>query len=289
MNDQKVFFFALLANVDDSILKLKMKNGFKIKSLPLDKGSRIISSAVRIPVDNLNHWPHYSPVFSQKKIYFIDYDITLNPHQKDQEVHSSFAMDLYDSIYGLVTKNLKEFLQLLHLYKEGDIYSPFWIAYSVGYDDEIEVLLAGGGCSTYHHPEIFTLSDAEIEDAQKFLDSTELSLKNEYLQLAHENFEESYTVLNPSLSFLSLMIASEILFNPGYGEISYRISRNFAVLLGTSVEDARIVQKKIKVLYRKRSEVVHSGKSIFNAVSKPIIDRGHNMSKAIILYGITSN
>jgi hypothetical protein len=268
MNDQKLSFFALLANVDDSILNLKMKNGFEIKSLTLDEGSKIISAAVRIPVANINHWSHYSTAFSQRKIYYVDYDINSNSYHNDQENHSSYEMDLYNSIYDSVTKNLNDFLQLLHLFKEGNIYSPFWIVYSIDYYNEIDVLLAGGGSSTYHYPDIFQLPDSDIVDAQKFLDTTELPLKKEYLHLAHENFEESYSVLNHSLSFLSLMIASEILFNPGSGEISYRISRNFAVLLGTSVEDARIVQKKIKELYRKRSELVHRGKDVIHFVGE---------------------
>ena len=89
-----------------------------------------------------------------------------------------------------------------------------------------------------------------------------MPLKFDYLKMAHENFELSYTVSNPSLSFLSLMIASEVLFNPGSGDITYRISRNFAVLLGSSVEDAKQIQKEIIKLYKKRSSLVHSGKEI---------------------------
>jgi hypothetical protein len=262
MNNQKLYFFAPLANVDDSILRLKMKNGFEIKSLPLDEGSKIISAAVRIPAENINHWLHYSTTFSQKKIFFICYEIESIHIQKDPDRDSSSDMDLYTHVYDLVQKNSVNFLQLLHLFKGGNIYSPFWIVYSIDYYDEINVRLAGGGASSYKYPDIFHLSDSEMNDAQKFLDNTRLPLTYDYLRLAHENFEESYNVLNPSLSFLSLMVASEVLFNPGSGEISYRISRNFAVLLGTTLEEANQIQKKIKKLYNIRSKLVHAGHNV---------------------------
>jgi hypothetical protein len=65
------------------------------------------------------------------------------------------------------------------------------------------------------------------------------------LQLAFNNFNLSYEVENVNLQFLSLMNGMEVLFNPsGGGELTYRISRNTAVLLGQDKIEAENIEKK---------------------------------------------
>ena len=49
----------------------------------------------------------------------------------------------------------------------------------------------------------------------------------------------------------------EILFNPQDSEISHRISRNAAVLLGKNFEDSEKIFDDIKRLYGKRSKIIH--------------------------------
>lgn len=267
MGKQKLYFFAPLGNVDDSILNIKLKNGFIIDSMSFDQGSKIISAIVRIEPANINHWPHFSTVFSQSKIFFISNSFDCDLFKKNADGNSFVILDLYQFAKNLVDKNLEISLRLLRLFKEGNIYTPFWCVYSIN-DEILTVLLAGGGTSIIQYQDLFHLDNSEIENAQKFLDTTEMPLKFDYLKLAHENFELSYTVPNPSLSFLSLMIASEVLFNPGSGDITYRISRNFAVLLGNSIENAKHIQKEISELYRKRSSLIHSGKEIVNFVGE---------------------
>jgi len=267
MGKQKLYFFAPLGNVDDSLLKLKLKNGFEISSMSFEDGKKIISAIVRIPADDIHHWPQYSTVFSQRKIFFISNSFDFDLSKKDKNGNSSGEFDLYKFVNNLVDQNLVIPLRLLRLFKEGNICTPFWCVYSIIEEKPI-VLLAGGGTSNIQYQNLFHLDDSEIENVQKFLEVIEIPLKFDYLKMAHENFELSYTVSNPSLSFLSLVIASEILFNPGSGDITYRISRNFAVLLGTSIEDAKHIQKEIRELYRKRSKLVHSGKEIVNFVGE---------------------
>ena len=261
MGKQKLYFFAPLGNVDDSILNIKLKNGFKIDSMSFEQGSKIISTVEKIATADINHWPHFSTVFSQRKLFFISNSFDFDLSTTDSNGNSLAVFDLYKFVNNLVEQNLVIPLRLLRLFKEGNIYTTFWCVYSF-IDEKPTVLLAGGGTSNIQYQNLFHLGDSEIENVQKFLEATGMPLKFDYLKMAHENFELSYTVSNPSLSFLSLMIASEVLFNPGSGDITYRISRNFAVLLGSSVEDAKQIQKEIIKLYKKRSSLVHSGKEI---------------------------
>jgi len=110
-------------------------------------------------------------------------------------------------------------------------------------------------------PGLYTLEKSEIPDLQGFIQNTKLPFKEPFLQLAFENFELSYQIHNINLSFLSLMISLEPLFNPGSQELRYRISRNTAVLLGKENEDSKMIFSEIKDLYDKRSNIVHAGKS----------------------------
>jgi hypothetical protein len=81
----------------------------------------------------------------------------------------------------------------------------------------------------------------------------------DYIQLSLEHFELSYRVWPAGLEFITLMIVMEVLFNDGHTELSYRISRGCAVLLGTSIEHSQKIFKDMKRLYSKRSKLMHTG------------------------------
>jgi len=53
----------------------------------------------------------------------------------------------------------------------------------------------------------------------------------------------------------------EALFNPGDQEISYRISRSTAVLIGKTRSESKIIFEDVRNLYKKRSNLVHTGKA----------------------------
>jgi hypothetical protein len=55
------------------------------------------------------------------------------------------------------------------------------------------------------------------------------------------------------------MIGAEVLLNDGRGELSYRLARGMAVLLGSAEDEAWQIFRQVKKLYEKRSSLVHSG------------------------------
>ena len=115
--------------------------------------------------------------------------------------------------------------------------------------------------SLYVSREPYHLESSELPDLQIFIQNTKLPFKQSFLQLAFENFELSYKIRNMNLSFVSLMISLETLLNPGEHELTYRISRNTAVLLGKDREESKQIFSEVKELYKKRSQIVHYGKS----------------------------
>ena len=94
-----------------------------------------------------------------------------------------------------------------------------------------------------------------------FLDQKQLPFTRSFLQLAFESYEESQKIQSLHLQFLSLMISLESLFNVSAQDLRYRISRSAAVLLGRDSEDCEDTMKRLKELYDKRSQLVHTGKT----------------------------
>ena len=109
--------------------------------------------------------------------------------------------------------------------------------------------------------EPYTIKSSEMPELLEFIKNTKLPFTELYLRLAFDNFELSYEVGNTCLSFLALMVGLEALLNPGEQELTYRISRNAAVLLGKKDNNSKDIFDEIKKLYSKRSKIVHTGKS----------------------------
>jgi len=153
----------------------------------------------------------------------------------------------------------------MRLFKAGHLFMPE--RYYFFEDDESPIYLVRTGKGKTAMGEDFmkgttySLEKSELQDLQIFIQSTKFPFLNPSLRLAHQNFEMAYSIYNKDLSFLVLMISMESLFNPGgEGELTYRISRNTAVLIGKDNDDSRTIFRKMKKLYGKRCDIVHKGK-----------------------------
>ena len=114
----------------------------------------------------------------------------------------------------------------------------------------------------YSYSEPFSLNQQELEDLHHFLKKYTLPFSLNHIQLAFENFELSYEIRNLTIAFLVLMNGLEALLNPGGGEITHRISRNCAVLLGSDVGASRKIYEDVKYLYGLRCAIVHAAKKV---------------------------
>lgn len=163
-----------------------------------------------------------------------------------EEFHNDFVSDYLNSK-----------IRLLRLFKEGNICMPL-IYYYIMNDTDTPKRFYRESTSLYRSSgPRYKLEDSDISDLQRFIQK-KIPFKP-FLQLSFENFELSYNTHSMSLSFLSLMISLETLFNPGNSELKYRISRNAAVLLGNDKYPSDLIFKDVKKLYEKRSDLVHTG------------------------------
>jgi hypothetical protein len=123
------------------------------------------------------------------------------------------------------------------------------------------VLEVKSSISTMHQVEVgsYSLTAVEAEQLHDFLAEQEFPFSLPYIQLAYENFEQSYTEEDLKLKYLLLMIAAEVLFNDGPQEWRYRILRGTAVLLSETADEGRQIFRTMRQLYDKRSLLVHTG------------------------------
>lgn len=246
-------FRGILSNVDSSILQLAFDNGFRVESFSEEDALKFFTSIENLTTQSIG------------EKYFLRLRAVNHTEHKVYSIHNSFegSLDTFPCISKFDNKFVRAYLEpkirLLRLYKEGDIRMPIRFYYKIE-DDKIQSILHGEesglpiGYQSYH------IEASELAAIQHFIESTEFPFKMDFLQLAFENFELSYQILDVQLSFLVLMIGLEALLNPSTYEVKYRVSRNMAVLLGHSKSDAELAFKDIKDMYDKRSEIVHSGK-----------------------------
>jgi len=287
MPEKKLNFICPLANTDLSILKVSLDHGFKVESLPEKKGTSLISILEHVsPYEARKKFVLDIPCLnsSEKKYYFITNSVGDVGTDKSGRWNASQASNLcahFESKF--VIGYLAPTIRLMRLFKEGNIYMPvFYFFYS---DNSIpKLFMSVRRVPSLYTPsysdERYTLEDSEIPSLETFIQNTRLPFKQSFLELAFGNFELSYQTPNINLSFLSLMISLEVLFNPAHQELRYRVSRNTAVLLGKDRDDSGMIFSKIKELYDKRSAIVHKGKpSVVN--EKELLELRHYVRESI--------
>lgn len=272
MSEKKLDFICLLANTDSSILKVSLDHGFKVESLPEKEGTILISL-----LEKVSYYEVGKKFFlaipclnsSEKKYYFITNSVGEVETDKRGRPKSPQALNLcsrFDNKF--VMGYLAPTIQLMRLFKEGNIFMPVYYLFYVHNDIPKVLTSLRRGPSLYtpsYADERYTLEDSEIPSLETFVQNTKLPFARSFLELAFGNFELSYQTPNINLSFLSLMISLEVLFNPGDQELRYRISRNTAVFLGKDRDDSEMIFSEIKELYDKRSTIVHKGeRSVVN-------------------------
>lgn len=242
-------------------LDLDLKYGFKIRCDSLNRVTKLVSQLDNTPFE-----------VAQEKLlrYGINSYIRIPNDHNDRYVyyfHCYFDEGEFLDMKGNFQSELKKFfyvdnvIQIMRLFKEGEIQLPLY--YSFYYENEIPLNSRTGEPLTNIIFERFSLSIDELPKLEEFINTFEPSQSNfGKLQLAFENLQLSYLINFPQVQFLTLMNCMEVLFHPSNeGELRFRISRNFATLLGEDREDAYKKYKKMGDLYAKRSAIVHSGQS----------------------------
>lgn len=258
-------YVGFLANVDSSILGLKLEHGFHFDIIRREQGIKSLSYLVGM--DNRKYYQdlllNYPSIITASGALIViknSYEIEVENNQMQTRCFNQYWDNYFMNV--LVGEYLRSKLKLMRLFKEGNITIPVAYYYTgCGPDSKLNY-------SSYTSNQvligpILKIEDNEKNELQQYINGTELPFKQPHLDLAHQNYDLSYDIINKNLAFLSLMISMECLYNPSDSELRYRVSRNAAVLLGRKL-NSDIVFKDIKRLYDIRSNIVHTGETKSN-------------------------
>lgn len=263
--DKRIHFIGILSNVDKSILQVKLDHGFTIDAFSSEEGMRFFFELERISGDfpgfnvlNEIFTDHGCLNYSEGRLYTVRNSFLFAP-DPDPLSYSGHLRAESEFHRRMVQSYLNIVLRLMRLFMEGDIRLPFTYYYLM----ENGKLRPFGKWFSYRSVsrEPYQLAGSELQELDVFIHSTKIPFQEPFLQLAFENLELSYDIDDIRLSFLTLMVSLETLLNPGKYELTYSISRNTAVLLGEDRNGSESIFREVKELYKRRSEIVHSGKS----------------------------
>jgi len=279
MEKKDIHFVGFLANVDDSILKLDLGQPFAI-----EKKSQSEVEPFRLHIRS--HWgtsaesqvlaveEHGNNFVRNQSFHF--YCVT-GRNIESFEATTQGGVVMCPAALEEIFYRLRDKIRLLRLFKEGNILMRFSLFYHLaGNEPKIIWSILEG---PLFDSTLFKLENGEVGKAQDFLNKVKIPFDKK-LQLAFESFELSYESHSVALSFLTLMIAMEVMLNRGKDELRYTISRNAAVLLGKDKDDSERVFKEVRVLYDKRSKLVHEG-SVNEVSSKDVLRLRHYVREAI--------
>jgi len=254
-----IHFIGFVANADKSVSKIQLKHGFTFQVLSWDEASQLLSKLETSLWDAIRRLCMDLPCCSLDGKYFV---CIVNTFEDDVEFTDKGGLaklpgELCKFQKELVTNYLTKTWRALRLFKEGNVGLP--VSYYYIADGMNKVLMGNLNSRFYRSRSAYTLDDAELLSLMRFLNEVEIPFQSDFLELGLENYELSHDTDRPTLEFLSLMISLETLLNPGGGELIYRISRNAAVLLGKNENESKLIFDDIKLLYHKRSQIVHTG------------------------------
>lgn len=125
-------------------------------------------------------------------------------------------------------------------------------------------------------------SDENIDEINEFFELFWVRVNRlKYIQIGLASYEQSFTENNLNMSFLSLCIVLESTTSQAT-ELTYRLSRNAAILCGKDKESSQKIFKRVKEIYKLRSRMVHGDEYDKEAVYQEVPFLRKLCSKLII-------
>lgn len=242
---EEYWYIGFLGNVDSSILDVKLQNNFTIEKMSVNQYKEFISIPEKMKIINKyvdNVISRDYPIVDKNEIFFI----------------KSSSKNYYEN-----TEYPYNAISLCKLFADGEVVIPIELQTAVINEGKlIDVHSASTNFTHFYYEPKFSLKNSNVEELNECLKIIKIPLEKQWLNLALENYNQSFKSFELNLSFLSLMISLETLFNPGEYELKYRISRNTAVFLGNfNAMDSKKIYSEIKKLYDDRSKIVHTGRN----------------------------
>lgn len=256
-------FMGLLANVDSSISSILLDNGYKIGSMKMKELIEFLNiiedrrEPYYIAEELLQIYPNYKTPDeiskTDNKVFFIENSLEITGNWTQS---SNNMVELYSFHEKNYETYLFNALNLIRLFKEGNICIPYYFYYSGDYNNP--KVINRPEKIPIHSKEEYSLKTGEIKNLTNFL-CRDWHLNFKELKIAFECYNLSYEINKIHLQFLTLIAGLESLFIADSEEkITKTVSRNTAILIGDKKTGEKIYNNMIE-LYGMRHGIAHRG------------------------------
>lgn len=265
---EDVHYFALMGNVDKTILNLDLGDGFIVEEWSVEKFIDIYTDLTELP--EVEAWIKLDTEWGYGKagrtIYRLESVLVITKHLPEypkphfsKKFDENFQAKFLETnrIESMVMQLAMDKLTKLRLFDDGSITLCYEAFYN--YENGSYEMYASKEESLFGKNKVYKVKKNSIPSINQILRSKPILTKHKYINFALENFSESYRVAHAYLAFVSLMMSMEALFNDGKYELRNKVSRGCAVLLGKTIKSSRKIFSDLKKLYDLRSTLVHTG------------------------------
>lgn len=265
--DKKRKYYFVLQDVDESIIGLKADN-WEIKAA---------HSKACCEDDFFLGSIHLYPIF--QKVMFSLYGIQANEfcHGGDNKFFI-YATNDKGGVY-----EARCLINALRLFKSSSVGISASIAINSSGGSLVETI--SSSVRPYYNSlkKPLVLSEEEKNELVEYLNKKVDYGEKTYIVEMLKFFHESYSVANEQLSFVLRVMIMEMLI-AGNTELSFRIARSVAVLLGKTEEDSKEIYKKCKKIYTARSCYLHDGvtKHITSELQNDALDISRRIIKRLM-------
>jgi hypothetical protein len=260
MAKEERLLLAILSNVNSSIRRVNFGSGCRIEYRRLRDVVPVISELDSLPEGEVrfNLEDQYQAVDRRRRLWVVvgRVDLGVPPRGLGESEANYWARNYAGEL--LLLHSLQERITLIRLMCDAPAHLCAVYLYSEQQGARVHSFSQRISYNVL--PEQGLVTAAGALTIGKRADRNWLPFKRDYVALAHDSFEESFQIEQPHLRLLLLTISLEVLFNDGQGELTYKIARGAATLLGRTRAESEVVFKLVKNLYGIRSQLVHSGK-----------------------------
>ncbi|TGK82692.1 hypothetical protein EHQ31_18715 [Leptospira montravelensis] len=267
----KVYIFAPIINASSEILKANKFLNIEIHQLDHRTGEKMLYDLYKR--DRFYEFGYF--LFrTGEKFYYLTQELDL-PELEINDLNFPTNNPLWPNAYLQRSKiqinNLEFKKKILNTFSRGSIKFPeFNLVIKNPVNQSLNIIATIGNQAIGNLNGLFEIDNW---DQLYSLENIKTSNLHDYINIAIDHLDKSFTN-SDYFSFLSILIAFEVLFNNGKDQIRYTISRNVAVMLGENIEESKEIFKNMKFAYDIRSALVHNGKYKEEDVEKylPILE-----------------
>jgi len=256
-------FCGLIANVDETILRLRTLAGCEITSLSEAEAIRLVRRTRkldRIGAYQLLTWETRCLNTAEHRAYALTKSIQFQNLRSLLEAFAdmtgrwsvAFAAEMNDAIPTF---------EALRLSADGNICMPFHTTSIESGAVRRRLLWGGTTLPVIEAP--FKVPEGLAMSFPDFLAAYRVSRPDTYVHLARRHFELAYSTPRREIALIVLMTALEILLTAdtdplqGTGRM---VARRAGALVEDNPKDGRVARKRLGKLYDLRNDVVHEGK-----------------------------